>query len=258
MINYKYFYFLFIVAFLFSCSDSDKIEEEETPIVNKSANKKNLGDSATDLLSDSKFTSMHIEIVYVNGYAPSKKTLDNFKKFLEARTYKPDGITINLRPVNSSGKSPFDIKEIVEIESENRTIYNAGDEIAVYIYVTDGKSEKDEENNFTLGSAFRNTSMVIFGETIEKFAARPNAPSKSDIETAVFNHEFGHLFGLVDVGTEPQSDHLDKDNAGHCNIEGCLMEASIQFGSGIINEIENELPKLDALCIKDLQAAGGK
>lgn len=259
MINYRYFYFLFIAIFLFSCSDPDENEEGKNPEINKSANLKALGDSATELLSDGKFTSMNIEIVYVNGYAPSEKTLANFKKFLEARTYKPDGIRISLRAVNSSGKSPFDIEEIAEIENEHRTIYNAGDEISVYIYVTDGRSEKDKENEFTLGSAFRNTSMVIFGETIEKFADRPNAPSKSDIEAAVFNHEFGHLFGLVDIGTEPQSDHLDKDNAGHCNIEGCLMEASIEFGSGIIDEIEGgRVPKLDAHCIRDLQAAGGR
>jgi len=259
MFRYKSLFILFISAFIFSCSDPDEANKGKEPGIDKTANLKGLGDSASQLLSDNEFTSLNIEIVYVTGYAPSQKTLSNFKKFLEARTYKPDGINISLRAVSSSNKSPFDIEEIVAIEKDTRTVYNAGDEIAVYIYVTDGKSEKDKENQFTLGSAYRNTSMVIFGETIEKFAARPNAPTKSDIEAAVFNHEFGHLFGLVDIGTEPQSNHLDEDNAGHCNISGCLMEASIEFGSGIIDEIEGgRVPKLDAHCIKDLQAAGGK
>ena len=40
---------------------------------------------------------------------------------------------------------------------------------------------KDEENKLTLGSAFRNTSMVLYGETIEDFASRPNAPIESDM-----------------------------------------------------------------------------
>lgn len=246
--------------FSFSCtSDSDENDDDGVAGIDKTANLQGLGDSASHLLSDAEFTSMNIEIVYVNGFAPTEAALANFKSFLEERTFKPDGINISLRAVSSSGKAPFSIEEIVEIEKDTRTVYNAGDEIAVYIYFADGKSEKDEENRFTLGSAFRNTSMVIFGGTIEDFASRPNAPSKSDIEAAVLNHEFGHLFGLVDIGTEPQSDHVDEENEGHCNIDDCLMRASIEFGSGIIDEIEGgRVPQLGSHCIRDLQAAGGR
>ncbi|MBZ9631989.1 hypothetical protein LB465_14490 [Salegentibacter sp. LM13S] len=260
MSKFKYrFILLFISVLSFSCSsDSDK-NDDGIGGIDKTANLQGLGDSASHLLSDAEFTSMNIEIVHVNGFAPSETALANFKNFLEERTFKPDGINISLRAVPSSGKAPFSIDEIVEIEKETRTIYNAGDEIAVYIYFADGKSEKDEENKFTLGSAFRNTSMVIFGGTIKDFASRPNAPNESDIEAAVLNHEFGHLFGLVDIGTEPQSDHKDDDNEGHCNVEDCLMRASIEFGSGIIDQIEGgRVPALGSHCIRDLQAAGGR
>ncbi|PKD21167.1 hypothetical protein APR41_12185 [Salegentibacter salinarum] len=260
MSKYKYSLLLLILMFSFSCtSDSDENGDDGISGIDKTANLQGLGDSASHLLSDSEFTSMNIEIVYVNGFAPTEAALANFKSFLEERTFKPDGINISLRAVSSSGKAPFSIEEIVEIEKDTRTVYNAGDEIAVYIYFADGKSEKDEENKFTLGSAFRNTSMVIFGGTIEDFASRPNAPTESDIEAAVLNHEFGHLFGLVDIGTEPQSDHKDDDNEGHCNVPDCLMRASIEFGSGIIDEIEGgRVPQLGMHCIRDLQAAGGR
>jgi hypothetical protein len=260
MFNYKYALLLFFISvFSISCTSENDENEDGEPGIDKTANLQGLGDSASHLLSDAEFTSMHIEIVYVNGYAPSQAALTNFKEFLMERTFKPDGIKISLRAVPSSGKAPFSIDEIVDIEEETRTIYNAGDEIAVYIYVADGKSEKDEENKFTLGSAFRNTSMVIFGETIENFAARANAPAESDIEAAVYNHEFGHLFGLVDIGTEPQSDHKDDDNEGHCIVDNCLMQSSIEFGSGIIDEIDGgRIPQLGEQCIRDLQAAGGR
>jgi len=260
MTKYKYFLFIILISvFSASCTSDNEENDNGEPGIDKTANLQGLGDSAGDLLSDMNFTSMNIEIVYVNGYAPSEAALANFKNFLEERTFKPDGINISLRAVSSSGKTPFTIEEIVEIEKETRTIYNTGDEIAVYIYVADGRSEKDEENKFTLGSAFRNTSMVIFGETIEDFASRPNAPIESDIEAAVLNHEFGHLLGLVDIGTEPQSDHKDDDNEGHCNVPDCLMRASIEFGTGIIDEIEGgRVPKLGYHCIRDLQAAGGR
>lgn len=227
--------------------------------IDKSANLRDLGSSANSLLSDEEFTSMNIEIVYVNGYAPSTSALQGFKKFLQERTYKPDGINISLRAVSSSNKAPFDIDEIAEIEKDTRTVYNAGDEIAVYIYFADGSNEDDKDDKVILGSAFRNTSMVIYGETIKKFAQRTNAPDKDIIENAVLNHEFGHLFGLVDLGTEPQSDHIDGENKGHCSTPGCLMRSSLEFGSGIVN-LNNggEIPELDELCIKDLRANGGR
>ena len=134
-----------------------------------------------------------------------------------------------------------------------------GDEIAIYIYFADGSNEDDDDTRFVLGSAFRNTSMVIYGETIENFSRRSNAPAKEDIEAAVLNHEFAHLLGLVDLGTEPQSDHKDEDNEGHCNVSGCLMRSSIEFGSGIVDFIDDGvIPQLDAACIEDLQANGGK
>lgn len=260
MFKHKYAFLLFLFSVLsVSCTSDGDGDNNREPGIDKIANLQGLGDSAGDLLSDMNFTSMNIEIVYVNGYQPSEAALANFKTFLEERTFKPDGINISLRAVASSGMAPFTIDEIVEIEKETRTVYNSGDEIAVYIYVADGSSEKDEENRFTLGSAFRNTSMVLFGGTIEDFASRPNSPSESDIEAAVLNHEFGHLFGLVDIGTEPQSDHADEDNEGHCKVENCLMQASIEFGAGIIDEIEGgRVPKLGADCIRDLQAAGGR
>ncbi len=227
--------------------------------VDRTANLKSLGSSASDLLSDATYTSINIEIVYVEGNKPTDEGIEMFRKFLENRIFKPDGIKINLRSVNSSGKAPFTIEEIVDIEREERTAYNVGDEIAVWIYFADGSNEKDTNEKFVLGSSFRNTSMVIYERTIRNFASRPNAPDLATIEAATLNHEFGHLFGLVDLGTEPVTNHEDPENEGHCVIEGCLMRASIEFGFGVLDFIDNGgVPTLDDACIQDLQAAGGK
>ncbi|MCP9201191.1 hypothetical protein MKO06_14860 [Gramella sp. GC03-9] len=227
--------------------------------IDRSANLKSLGSSAEDLLSDVKFTSLNIEMVYVEGSKPTNEAISKFQTFLEQRVYKPDGINISLRSVASSGKAPFSIEEIVEIEKQERTAYNAGDEIAVWIYFADGSNEKDENDKFVLGSAFRNTSMVIYQGTIQTFASRPRSPSRATIEAATLNHELGHLFGLVDLGTAPVSDHQDPENQGHCRIDGCLMKASIEFGTGVFDVLEGSgIPQLDQACIDDLQSIGGK
>lgn len=236
---------------------------EDTPgggnAINKSDNLKTLGASANDLLSDEKFTSIHVEMVYVTGYEPSAKTIENLKTFLATRTYKPDGVRISKRAVSSSNKAPFDIDEIVEIETDERLIFNAGDEIAVFIYFADGSNEDDDNSTVVLGSAFRNTSMVIYGKTVQNIADRVNAPDKSTVESTVVNHEFGHLLGLVDLGTPMQTDHQDVDNKAHCNIKDCLMVANVSFGSGLIDVVDNNtIPQLDDFCIMDLQANGGK
>ncbi|MEP6262655.1 MAG: hypothetical protein ABJ092_13855 [Gillisia sp.] len=247
---------LFLFLVLSGCTKDDP---DGSTKIDKTANLKALGTSATDLLSDEKFTSIRVEMVYVTGFEPSQKTIDNLRSFLQQRTHKPDGITIFKRAVPSSNKAPFVINEIVQIEADNRTTFNAGDEIAVYIYFADGSNENDTNTKIVLGSAYRNTSMVIYGKTVQMISNRLNSPDKSTVESTVVNHEFGHLFGLVNLGSPLQSDHEDDGSNGHCQVEGCLMNANVQFGQDLEDMLDgNDLPKLDDLCIMDLQANGGK
>ncbi len=256
----KIFAVALLFLFLIGCSnDNSDLGPGGVPKVDKSANLKALGSSANDLLSDVKFTSINVEIVYVTGFEPTSGTLQNIKDFLSRRTFKPDGINISTRAVASSGKAPFTIEEIATIEADTRTTYNAGDEISVYVYIADGSKEGDDNTKVVLGSAFRNTSMVIFGKTVQMISDRTNAPDKTAVESTTFAHEFGHLFGLVDKGSPMQVAHEDGANEAHCNISGCLMSASAQFGGSLSDFIDgNNIPKLDDLCVQDLEANGGK
>lgn len=258
MIYFKRFFLLLLIASAAISCSKDSPEGGEGGI-DKSANLKVTGSSGSDLLSDMLYTSMNIEIVYAEGFKPEDEAINIFRNYLESRVYKPDGVTINLRSVESSGLSPFDEDDLRSVERNTRTAYNVGDEIAVWIYFADGKKINDSETKVTLGTAFRNTSIIIYGQTIKNFASKVNAPRKAIIEAATLNHEFGHLFGLVDLGIDPVSDHEDPENAAHCITSKCLMQASIEFGSGVVDAINgNGVPNLDDACIQDLQSAGGK
>ncbi len=258
----KFFGYLVISSFiLIGCSNDDDNTPVNTNNTSQTANLRPLGSSANDLLSATNFKSLSVEIVSVQGFEPSAAAINGLKEFLERRVFKPDGISIIQRTVTSSRNAPFTTEEIRTIESTTRTVFNEGDDIAVYIYFADGSNEEDTNEKVTLGTAYLNTSMVIYESTLRRLSARPNAPSLTAIETATLNHEFAHLFGLVNIGTPIQSPHEDTDDEGnpngHCNVSSCLMEAAIEFGSGMMSMGE-EIPQLDAQCIADLRANGGR
>jgi hypothetical protein len=107
--------------------------------------------------------------------------------------------------------------------------------------------------------AYRNTSFVIFEETIQGFSGQPLAPGTAVLETTVLNHEFGHLLGLVNAGTPLLSDHQDVAHGRHCTDEDCLMYWTAETGEGLVNMISGgTVPTLDSQCRADLEGNGGK
>ncbi|MBW1295025.1 hypothetical protein [Aquimarina litoralis] len=252
----KFLSILFFVSFLVvGCSDDD---ENNFVLDTETGNTKALGTSANDLLSDTNFRGLTVEIISVEGFAPTTTAINSFRNFLEDRLNKPDGITINQRTVPSSGLAPFNISKIRQIETVERTLFNEGDEITVYIYFADGSNETDNNSKVILGSAYLNTSIVIYEKTLRELSSNPLAPMLSTIEAATLNHEFSHLLGLVNIGTPLQSPHEDSLSLGHCSSENCLMRAAIEFESGMMDLMGNGVPTLCPICLADLRANGGK
>ncbi len=267
--------FLLLTAFLsvYSCSkDSSDVgsEPEQTVVVNKTPNLQGTGDSANDLLANSTYTKLLIEIAYVEGFRPTARTEADVIEFLKEVTFKQD-VQIIYKQLESTGKTSLTLQEIADEEKENRTVYNTEDTIAVYIYFADAPSDKDTPNgnSATLGAVYRNTSMVIYESTVRKLANSSVLISLATAETATMHHEFGHLFGLVNLGTdmvnnhESQSENSDGvvEGDNHCAIDGCLMNATLEFGSGMRKMLvakNGAVPELDAECKLDLQANGGR
>jgi len=212
-------------------SNSDDSPEEIPEQVDKSANLLSAGDSANDILSNNAFTKLKIEIAYVAGFRPTQEAMDEFLNFIRTHTFKDD-IELVFNELPSSGEETLTIQQIADIEEENRTVYNDGDTLGVYIYFADVPSDGDDEDEglVTLGAVYRNTSMVIYERTVQLIAGISVFISRADVETATINHEFGHLFGLVNFGTPAVNDHEDTEARGHCNVPGCLMLAELQFG----------------------------
>ena len=256
---------------VFSCSkDSEGGTTEESVTVNKTPNLQGTGDSANDLVSNDTYTKLLIEIGYVTGFKPTTRTEADVIEYLKEVTFKQD-VQIIYKELESPDEETLTLNEIADLEKENRTVYNTEDTVAVYIYFADAPADTDDpdSNLATLGAVYRNTSMVIYESTVRKLANSSVLISLATAETATMHHEFGHLFGLVNLGSamvnphESQSENSDGvvEGDSHCDIDGCLMNAELEFGSGMKRMLvakNGAVPELDTECRLDLQANGGR
>ncbi|MBO0590367.1 hypothetical protein I2486_03015 [Cellulophaga sp. E16_2] len=268
---------LLLALFVFvNCSKSTSTDTDNSgstdpnQTVNKIPNLQGTGDSANDFLANTNFDKLLIEIGYVTGFKPDETAIDDFVEFIKETTFK-ETVEIQYLELSSSGKESLSINEVDEIIQEERTAYNTDDTLALFIYFSDAPSDEDEpeEDLVTLGAAFRNTSLVLYESTIRDLAGKSFLISTGTVETATLHHELGHLLGLVNIGTTMVNPHegtfTDDDGqeqpSQHCNQDGCLMRAELEFGAAMSKAItakNGQVPELDVECLRDLKANGGR
>ncbi|WP_203293307.1 membrane metalloprotease [Luteirhabdus pelagi] len=250
---------LFSLLFvLVSCKkDDDGASNDPT-----AENKKALGRSAEDLLNEAPYSNLIIEIAHTPATRPTEQTLSSLEQFLEARLNKPGGVSIVETNIGFPTGSPYTTDEIRDIEDANRTQFTEDGTIAVFVLFIDGQSNNDTDTSVTLGTAYRNTSIVIYQQTLQTLIANNPASSLEVLESTTVQHEFGHLLGLVNILEDDIHDnHEDPSNGRHCVVENCLMyfEANNIQRSVLQRFLQSRsnVPQLDPLCIEDLQAKGG-
>lgn len=212
------------------------------------------GASAEAFLASSRFSDLHIEIDYMEGYEPTEEAVKGLQTFLEERLNK-SAISITVTEVTSGGGGTYTLSEVRSMEESNRNTYTEASGTTLYAYalILDGKYTEDN----VLGIAHYNTSTALFGETIANITGSPPiTPSRQVVEGTIISHEFAHLLGLVGSGSPQQSEHRT-ENTSHCTTGSCLMAPAIE-NTGFFQNFSGEVPDLGQLCIEDLQANGGK
>lgn len=262
--NFKYFPSLVTVIFLaanfVSCNKNDNNPGGKNAYnPNYILNKQDVGNSANDLLAATNYRHLEVEIQYADGYEPSSAAINNFKTFLNQRLNKPSGITYKFSPIIAPNQQTYSLLDIQNIERMNRTVYTRKDTIGIYFFFADGAYSQDTDNSKILGVAYQNTSMVLFEKTIQNFSDDINEPSRFALETVVWQHEMGHILGLVNTGSPMQTIHQDEPHGHHCTNKNCLMYYTAETGDVITNLVTGgTIPSLDQNCIDDLRANGGK
>ena len=211
-----------------------------------------LGKSAVDLLTSTTYTTLNIQVQYMPGYELEAATIGNLTSYLTILCNKPGGISITQSPIAANGHA-LTVDSAAIIERNNRTAYTSGNTIAVYILVTDGF----DTSLSTLGFAYRNTSICIFGKDIFTNSGGIGQASRVALETSVLEHEFGHILGLVNLGTPMVTFHQDVVHNNHCTNPHCLMYYAIDT-HGVLPGMSNVVAELDSNCRNDLRANGGK
>lgn len=258
----KYIFRLFLVtifstAFLYGCKQSLTGNNQNNQN-NHAGNMLQVGQSAHDLLASTKFTKLVVELQYASGFEPTQAAVDSLQAFLNRRLNKPDGISIVLEAITAPGNTQYTMNDIEQIEKANRQQYNSGKTIAVYYFFADGDYSGDTNNTKVLGMAYQNTSIVIFENTIQNLSGGVGQPSTSVLEATVMEHEFGHILGLVNIGTPMVTNHEDPNHPGHCNDSNCLMYYNVDTGDVVSNLLGGSIPGLDQNCLNDLKNNGGK
>lgn len=233
----------------------------ETTTVSGIANGNNeaVGTSANDLLSDARYDELIVELAYVQGMRPEPQTISNFKAFLENHLNKPQGVQIVEKPITVTRKNNYTLADIRSIEDTHRTKFNINSRIAIFALCIDGAYTENTSDSTVLGIAYRNTSFVLFEESIQELGSGVFSPSRTTVETTVINHEFGHLLGLVNAGTPMQTNHQDVQHGRHCTTESCLMFWQVETAQGMLDMVSGgNIPQLDSFCLNDLKNNGGK
>lgn len=257
-------YLFALAGFYTGCSDGppecqdDSLSAECSAAKNKTSGP---GDFATDYLQDVTYTSLLIEIDYVEGYPPQNAALQRFLSTVIQLLNKPDGVTITVdTEIPNQGNPAYTTEMITDLEDRYRTHYSSVKdtlkEAVFYLLYLDGQSIKDEGNQKVIGISYRGSSIAMFKDTIVDISTLLAPPGL--IEQATLEHEFGHIIGLVNKGIEMVVAHEDPDHSGHDQNPDCLMYWQ-NNSSNVLSIIENgTIPSFDENCLKDIAHAGGK
>lgn len=250
---------LFIIVLVAGACNKSKIGYT-VPVIDptNTYDNRSLGVSANDFLSSKKYKVINLDIVYVQKHALPDSVIDATVSFLNQYCYKPSGINVSVKEIGRQG-GDLGANNLSSIEKVWRTKFTTDgkdgiDSIGLFVFVGEGTYFEKE----VLGLAYKNTSIAIFDGSISEISGGEDQPSRTDVLNTVIRHEIGHVFGLVNAGTEMQVNHQDEVNGKHCDNTNCLMHYTMQRKEVVNLLLSGAKPELDDNCKADLRANGSK
>jgi len=239
------------------------------------------GLTAEDLVTD-KRAKLVFEVDAVQGMTPNASALEDFRQVLEQLRQggylgKPDGIEIvfdqSIPPPTSEADHAYTSSELQKLGDKYRSYRAAADVAVVQLLYVDGHSAEDDGSERILGVTFGHDRVVMFRKTIDAESVPTAGRVGGDklkgaigrsLEASVLVHESGHLFGLVNDGTDMVAAHQDTPHGHHDTNEACVMfyqaekSSFAKLISDRVAKAQTAPPTFDDACLDDLKAAQKK
>ncbi len=222
------------------------------------------GERATDFLTDDR-PKMVIEIDHQANRPPADSAVNLLRQRSEERLHKPEGITFRIQPIQAN-HAQWTVEELQGLEKQNRDLARTRDTAALYVLVLGGSYG----GHPVLGVAYGPSSIAIFKDNIERANTVGGVPlfAADALEESVLIHEFGHILGLVNIGTpmvrphemtmDPKPETPHHEGRGHStNMQSVMWW---QAEAGVLDGLAGGGPpnQFDTDDIADLRAAGGR
>lgn len=209
------------------------------------------GESNEAFVTDDDFSELIVEIQFMTGSEPEPEAIEKVGAFLEQHFQKDDILFTEPQQVPSLNQTVYDTDDLVQIEENNRQFFTDENRLAAYILFVDGEFLDQDAPSV----AYFNTSIALFGSTINRISGPQQFdPSRESVEATLIKHQFGHLAGLVNNGTEMVQNHQDAPNGVHCTVEECLMNFRYNSANFFENLFQDAEFELDPFCEADLEA----
>ncbi len=211
-----------------------------------------------------------IEVDYVEGRQPRQAVADEIEATFATLLDKPLGIDVVVhQPIASRGADhAWTVLERIDLAEATNDLPVGGDTIKIHALFLDGHAEEDDSmDGVILGAAWAFENIVMFRDTLdagcEGVVVGPVLEQLcADAEFLVWQHEIGHVVGLVDGGLPMVDDHLDSDpTAGRHDVShDCVMFREYEGTDAIdaaFDRIVSGGPAIefDAACLADIAAA---
>jgi hypothetical protein len=212
------------------------------------------------------FPRLVVEVDYVDGRAPYPVAVDGIAHVFGEILDKPGGVEVVLDDVIPASAEPdpgWTADAMRGLATETFDLEVPEDTVKIHVLVLDGHA--DGEGSTIFGLAWDHLSIVLFRDLYD--AACTGAllgplqqPLCEQTEFLVWQHEMGHVIGLVDAGLPMLVDHRSPDRGPHDADPNCLMYADYEGADAIaalVDQIVAGAPPIefDAPCLADIEAA---
>jgi hypothetical protein len=195
-----------------------------------------------------------VEIGWIRGCAPSPRTLEGIRSFLERYAMPARGLRWTFDPEITELAPGVPIPEsrrlsddqIQALAQRQRRLVGAGTPSIYLLFIPQRVADRDGPGE--RGEAFAQVSFAVIA-TDRVRGQGFLAIDGDEVERFVVQHELGHLLGLV---SDERHEH-----AGHCTNPACIMYPQPDLRAVVANwwrAFSGRLPtELDRDCERDLE-----